>query len=137
MRLELLSYENTNLLPGWKPYYIYLIMIDDNEVGRIVLREGNSKERYYDGHIGYSIEKQYRGHHYSKEACLLLFKIAREKGFKELMISCSPDNIASQKIIESLPFQYLETVIVPNKLRKYFDQDDYEKRIYRLDLEKL
>ena len=69
MRLELLSYENTNLLPGWKPYFIYLIMVDHQEVGRIVLREGNSLERYYDGHIGYSIEEKYRGHHYS--SCLL------------------------------------------------------------------
>ena len=63
MRLELLSYENTNLLPGWKPYFIYLIMVDHQEVGRIILREGSSLERYYDGHIGYSIEEEYRGHH--------------------------------------------------------------------------
>lgn len=137
MRLELLSYESENLLPGWKPYSIYLIMVDDKEVGRIVLREGSSEERYYDGHIGYSIDKEYRGHHYSKEACLLLFEIARVKGFKELMITCSPDNKASQRIIESLPFKYLETTSVPKELRKYFDQDDYVKRIYRLDLEKI
>ena len=26
MELELLSYEKENLLPGWKPYYIYLII---------------------------------------------------------------------------------------------------------------
>lgn len=137
MRLELLSYENKNLLPGWKPYYIYLIMVEHQEVGRIVLREGNRFERYYDGHIGYSIDKKYRGHHYSKEACLLLFEIAREKGFKELMISCSPENTASLKIIESLPFHYIETKTVPKDLRKYFDQGDYVKRIYCLDLEEL
>ena len=87
---------------------IYLIMVDHIEVGRIVLREGSNEERYYDGHIGYTIEKEYRGHHYSKDACLLLFDKAKEKGFKQLMITCSPDNIASRKIIESLPFKYLE-----------------------------
>lgn len=137
MKLELLSYENTNLLPGWKPYSIFLIIVDHQEVGRIVLREGSSYERYYDGHIGYSIDKKYRGHHYSREACLLLFEIAKNKGFKELMISCSPENRASRKIIESLPFHYLETKAVPKELRKYFDQGDYIKRIYRLDLEEL
>ena len=60
-----------------------------------------------------------------------------EKGFKELMISCSPENLASRKIIESLPFHYVETKTVPKELRKYFDQDDYVKRIYRLNLEEL
>ena len=99
MKLELLTYEKENLPRGWKPYYIYLIMVDHIEVGRIVLREGSNEERYYDGHIGYTIEKEYRGHHYSKDACLLLFDKAKEKGFKQLMITCSPDNIASRKII--------------------------------------
>ena len=66
MKLELLTYEKENLPRGWKPYYIYLIMVDHIEVGRIVLREGSNEERYYDGHIGYTIEKEYRGHHYSK-----------------------------------------------------------------------
>lgn len=63
MKLELLTYEKENLPCGWKPYYIYLIMVDHIEVGRIVLREGSNEERYYDGHIGYTIEKEYRGHH--------------------------------------------------------------------------
>lgn len=68
-----------NLPRGWKPYYIYLIMVDHIEVGRIVLREGSNEERYYDGHIGYTIEKEYWGYHYSKDACLLLFDKAKEK----------------------------------------------------------
>ena len=103
MKLELLTYEKENLPRGWKPYYIYLIMVD----------------------------------HYSKDACLLLFDKAKEKGFKQLMITCSPDNIASRKIIESLPFKYLETKEVPACLKKDFDQGDYIKRIYCLDLEEL
>ena len=137
MKLELLTNEKENLPRGWKPYYIYLIMVDHIDVGRIVLREGSNEERYYDGHIGYTIEKEYRGHHYSKDACLLLFDKAKEKGFKQLMITCSPDNIASRKIIESLPFKYLETKEVPACLKKDFDQGDYIKRIYCLDLEEL
>lgn len=137
MELELLSYENSNLPKGWKPYYIYLINVEGKEVGRIVLREGSNEERYYDGHIGYTIKKEYRGHHYSREACLLLFEIAREKGFKELMITCSYNNLASRKIIESLPFKYLETKEVPKYLKKDFDEDDYIKRIYCLNLEEL
>ena len=66
-----------------------------------------------------------------------VFDKAKEKGFKQLMITCSPDNIASRKIIESLPFKYLETKEVPACLKKDFDQGDYIKRIYCLDLEEL
>ena len=66
-----------------------------------------------------------------------LAKVRKEKGFKQLMITCSPDNIASRKIIESLPFKYLETKEVPACLKKDFDQGDYIKRIYCLDLEEL
>ena len=47
-------------------------------------QEGSNEERYYDGHICYTIEKEYRGHHYSKDACLLLFDKAKEKGFVTL-----------------------------------------------------
>ena len=110
------------------------MVVDHHEVGRIVLREGNCEERYYDGHIGYSVEQQYRGHHYSREACLLLFEIAREKGFQELIITCSPQNIASRKIIESLPFIFIEEKAVPDFLQKDFEEDEKVKRIYKMKL---
>lgn len=134
MILKLLSYENTHLPAGWKPYYIYAIVVDHHEVGRIVLREGSNEERYFDGHIGYSIEKEYQGHHYSKEACLLLFEEARKKGFQELIITCSPDNIASRKIIESLPFIFIEEKTIPQYLMKNFTKDETVKRIYKIEL---
>lgn len=134
MKLKLLSYENTNLPVGWKPYYIYEINVNHQDVGRIVLREGNNEERYFDGHIGYSIEEEYRGHHYSKEACLLLFEEARKKGFQELIITCSPNNMASRKIIESLPFVFIEEKAIPQHLMKNFTKDETTKRIYKIDL---
>ena len=134
MYLKLLSYEKDHLPKGWKPFYIYDMVVDHHEVGRIVLREGNCEERYYDGHIGYSVEQQYRGHHYSREACLLLFEIAREKGFQELIITCSPQNIASRKIIESLPFIFIEEKAVPDFLQKDFEEDEKVKRIYKMKL---
>lgn len=135
MKLRLLAYENINLPVGWKPYYIYEIIVNDQAVGRIVLREGSNEERYFDGHIGYTIDKEYQGHHYSRDACLLLFKEAKEKGFKELIITCSPQNIASRKIIESLPFLFIEEKAVPKYLQKNFDKDETIKRIYKIVLD--
>lgn len=134
MKLKLLSYEKTCLPAGWKPYYIYEIVVEQMTVGTIVLREGTNEERYFDGHIGYSIDEEFRGHHYSQEACLLLFDIAREKGFQELIITCSPDNIASRKIIESLPFIFLEEKAIPKELRKNFEANEKIKRIYKICL---
>jgi len=135
MKLKLLAYENTNLPVGWKPYYIYEINVDNQDVGRIVLREGTIEERYFDGHIGYTIDKEYRGHHYSREACLLLFEIARNLGFTEMIITCSPNNIASRKIIESLPFSFLEEKEIPKHSKKNFNKDETIKRIYKIVLD--
>ncbi len=87
MKLIKQEYVNTSLPKGWKPYYIFLIVVDDIEVGKIVLREGTRKERYYDGHIGYNIELKYRGHHYAYQATKLLIKEAVLLGFDELIIT--------------------------------------------------
>ena len=54
------EYIDKNLPKGWKPYYIYKIIVDDEVVGKITLREGTREERYYDGHIGYTVEKKYQ-----------------------------------------------------------------------------
>ena len=128
MKLELLEYVNENLPKDFDPYYIYLIMIDDNEVGRIVYREGDDSSRYYDGHIGYHIEEEYRGHHYSYEACLLL-KEYIDKDF--VYITCDPDNIASQKIIEKLGCEFIERKAIPSHLKHVYGKDEKEKLIYR------
>ena len=118
MKLELLTYEKENLPCGWKPYYIYLIMVDHIEVGRIVLREGSNEERYYDGHIGYTVEPEFRGHYYAYQGVQLIKPIALKLGFKELIITCSPNNLASKKTILKLQAQYLETVEIPKNIGK-------------------
>lgn len=127
MKLELLTYEKENLPRGWKPYYIYLIMVDHIEVGRIVLREGSNEERYYDGHIGYHIEEEYRGHHYAYEACLLLKDIIP---IDQVIITCDPQNIASLKTIKKLGAEFLETKTIPTSLKKMFSQNEKVKNIY-------
>lgn len=134
MYLELLSYEKDHLPKGWKPYYIYNIIENHHEIGRIVLREGTCQERYFDGHIGYTIEEEYRGHHYSREACLLLFDKAKEIGLTQLIITCSPENIASRRIIESLSSEFIEEKEIPTSLRKDFDDNERVKRIYQITL---
>lgn len=133
MELVILEEIKDNLPAGFDPYTIFLIMVDDNEVGRLVLRSGDESSRYYDGHIGYTIDEEYRGHHYAYQACLLLKQYIHENS---LIITCDPSNIASKKTIEKLGCEYIETVSVPSHLKKFFSKDEKEKCIYRWHLDK-
>ncbi len=137
MKLELVEYVHTGLPKGWKPYYIYHILVDSQCVGTIVLREGTLQERYYDGHIGYTIEKPYQGHHYSLQACFLIFEKAKELNMKQLIITCSPENRASHHIIQHLPARYIETVSIPKQLKKYFTKEETHKKVYLIQLEEV
>ena len=75
---------------------------------------------YYYGHIGYNIIRSFRGHNYAYHACLVLFEIARnEFGMSELIITCSPDNIASYKTLRKLNGELIELVKVPVHHRLY------------------
>lgn len=130
MELVKQEYVNENLPKGWKPYYIYTIVVYNKAVGKIILREGTRQERYYDGHVGYSVDLKYQGHHYAYQATKLLIKEAALLGFNELIITCSPDNLASKKTILKLQAEYLETVLIPKELRKNFDVGELEKEVY-------
>lgn len=134
MKLVKEEYIDKNLPKGWKPYYIYAMIVDDKAVGKIILREGAKEERYYDGHIGYTVDKKYQGHNYAYQATMLLKKEALLLGFDELIITCSHDNIASKKTILKLKAEYLETVVIPKKLRKNFAAGEIEKEIYIIKL---
>ena len=133
MELVLLEEVKDHLPAGFDPYIIFLIMADDDEVGRLVLRSGDENARYYDGHIGYTIEEEYRGHNYAYQACLLLKDYVKEKS---LIITCDPNNIASKKTIEKLGCEYIETIQIPKSHKKYFSKDENEKCIYRWHLDK-
>lgn len=127
MELKLIEYVHENLPKGFSPYYIYDICIHEKNVGRIIFREGTIQERYYDGHIGYHIEEEFRGHHYAYQACLLL----KEKiSYNEVIITCDPENMASRKTIERLNAELLETKVIPTHLKKYFTKEEKVKNIY-------
>lgn len=95
---------------------IYYDVLDNenNKVGTCELRLTCEDEMYYYGHIGYNVIEKYRGHNYAYYACLLMFDIARkEHKMNELIITCSPENIASYKTLEKLNGKFIEQVNVP------------------------
>lgn len=98
------------------PCVEYRIVLHDTfiQVGYCDLRLGMNEIIYYAGNIGYRIFAPYRGNHYALEATDLLLSIAyRVYHMEKVIITCSPDNIASMKTLEKLPGVLLETVNVP------------------------
>lgn len=85
-----------------------------HSVGTIDLRLTIEGDMYYYGHIGYTIKKEHRGHNYAYHACKLIFNVAKEEfNMSEIIITCSPENIASYKTLKKLDGELIETVKVP------------------------
>lgn len=133
--LELLEFVRMPLKKQCRPYYIFSILVQKNEVGRLVFRLGSDKDHEFSGHIGYTIEEAYRGHHYAYEACRTLIPFMKKMGYHHVIITCDPTNIASRKTIEKLPVHYLGTKPIPRHLRKQYEKHEIEKRIYQFELE--
>lgn len=77
------------------------------------LRIGYTEGLYFGGHIGYSIDPEFRGHHYAAQACELLFLLAAKHHMPYLIISCNPDNWPSRKTAYAA-LQVLWNLLVPN-----------------------
>ncbi|MFN7252486.1 MAG: GNAT family N-acetyltransferase [Anaerobacillus sp.] len=84
-------------------------------IGVIDIRIGYNENLYYGGHIGYSVDEEYRGNRYSAKAVRLLRKVAHAHDMEKLIITCNPDNIASRKTCENLGANLLEIVDVPEE----------------------
>lgn len=101
-------------------YYDILRNEDKTKVGTIELRLTVEGDMYYYGHIGYNILKAYRGNGYAYWACLVLFKIAnKEFHMDELIVTCSPENIASYKTLTKLNGEIIDLVDVPKNHTLY------------------
>ena len=108
-------------------YYAILLHGTKLRIGSIDLRLKMNDYMYYYGHIGYDIEKKYRGHNYSYYACLVLFKIAKEKyGLNKLYLTCNPENTASYKVLKKLKGELIEVAEVPKSHELYGRGDKYK-----------
>lgn len=115
---------------------IYAITLHGHsaKIGECDLRIGMNEELYYAGNIGYRIYEKYRGSGYACEAARMLMRIAKEKHhMTELILTCSPDNIASRKTLEKLGGELIETVNVPSAHWLY-RRGEKVKNIYRFVL---
>lgn len=114
----------TKMVP-WA-YDVYEIIENDEVVGHIVYRYGTMEQLKYSGHVGYTIDEEYRGHHYAYKAlCDLLEVIDQE----EIIITCDLDNIASRKTIEKCQVISKEKVVGIN-------DPEYKQGLWRFIVKK-
>ncbi|MBS4179199.1 GNAT family N-acetyltransferase [Lederbergia citrea] len=116
---------------NWVPAYHFNISLSglSKPIGKIDIRIGYNENLYYGGHIGYSVNEQYRGNHYAAKAVWLLRKVAHAHEMEKLFITCNPDNIASRKTCEYVGANLLEIVDVP-KENEMYQRGEKEKCIY-------
>lgn len=90
-------------------------LIDDNEV--VGVTRVRHEEVKCDGHIGYDIAPIYRKKGYGTQILELALIEAEKIGIKDVIVTCSVENIASRKIIEKNKGKLLGTV---------FDEEENE-----------
>lgn len=109
--------------------------INSDEMFAIVLKEnkkmiGNvylGKRDYNQLELGYVLNKNYWHQGYAKEAITQLLKNEFSKGIHRIYAECDANNIASQKLLESLKFQK-EALLKENI---YFWKDENDKPIWK------
>ncbi|MCB0719061.1 MAG: GNAT family N-acetyltransferase [Bacteroidetes bacterium] len=98
------------------PAYDFDIVIQelDAAVGTIVLRVGVHEDLLlFNGHIGYFVNADCRGHGFAERAVRLLLPFAARLGMEYVIITCNPDNIPSRRTCEKLGCELLEIVDIP------------------------
>lgn len=121
---------------GLAPNYAFSMIHAESGayMGGIDLRLSNDHYiTHYAGHIGYGVERAYRGQHYAARACKLLLPLAQHHSLNPLWITCNPDNWASRKTCEHAGATLVEIVAVPRDSDLY-RRGEFEKCRYRIDL---
>lgn len=81
--------------------YLAVRLSDNRIIGIIDLRHHIDHPilGLWGGHIGYSIRPSERGKGYGKEMLRLNLEKCRERGMTKVMVTCSPQNVASARTI--------------------------------------
>ena len=134
MELKLIHFHQGNDVEI--PYYWYEIIPKalNKPVGKISIRLGDNYHSYYNGHIGYEVDEEYRGHGYSYQAAKMVLPVAKAYGMERIYLVCDEGNTASYKTIEKLGAELVEKVVPPKDYFGWYEEIPVQ-RIYRLELD--
>ena len=128
MRDDVIKLTLLKLLPHGHPdmgdmpiLFFRICLLDHTWIGNCDLRLGDSDITEILGHVGYSIDEKYRGHHYAERACRLMCDYARRANMTQLDITCDIDNYASIRTCERLGAEKIDTITVPEGFKTYDD----------------
>lgn len=118
------------------PYYWYEIIPKalNKSVGKVSIRLGDNYHSYYNGHIGYEVDEEYRGQGFSYQAAKMVLPVAKEYGMERIYLVCDEDNIASYKTMEKLGAELEELVVPPKDYFGWYERIPLQ-RIYKLELQ--
>lgn len=86
--------------PSQVPDSVYWAILQGQVVGRISLRHQlNEALRNYGGHIGYEVRPSYRRQGIATEMLRQILQTPKAQEIGRLLLTCSPDNIGSNKTI--------------------------------------
>ena len=120
---------------AYVPCYSFYMVLHGTEtkVGGCNLRVGFNRNIFFGGNIGYCVNEEHRGNRYAAKACLLLKGLAKQHGMDHLIITNSPDNIASRRTCEIIGASLVEIVDLPEDNEMY-KEGARRKCRYRLEL---
>lgn len=102
--------------------YLAVRISDDKVVGIIDLRHHIDHPilGFWGGHMGYTVRRDERNKGYAKEMIRLNLENCRKRHMDKVMITCSQDNIASEKVILANGGVFEREVLVEGEWIKRF-----------------
>ncbi|MCL1858614.1 MAG: GNAT family N-acetyltransferase [Oscillospiraceae bacterium] len=128
LSLKCVDYYEGNIKKNHVPAYEFDITEKNSgEVfGKISLRLGFTDGLYYGGHIGYTVNEDYRNMGVATVACGIILELVRAHGFKKIIITNHYINKASRRVCEKIGAKLIRIARLPEWHDLYIEGQRFE-----------